>query len=129
MSSEKLAYMCISVHVVSEHSAGSHLHFYPDSWSCCAAQAESFAVRAGEMLDASGVQPPQRWLQEQHGTTRVTQLLARSRLVFCWRVVWAQRDVYMPQVLTAISPWLRSLIIVHCSSFRSTKGCFLRQCM
>lgn len=33
-----------------------------------------------------------------------------------------------PRFFTAPSPWLQSLIIVHCSSLQSTKGCFLRQC-
>lgn len=46
----KSAYTCISVQVVSEHSAGSHLHFYPDASSHCAAQSEPFAARAGELL-------------------------------------------------------------------------------
>lgn len=46
----KLAYTCVSVHVVSEHSAGGYFHFYSDAWCCCAAHAESFAVRAGELL-------------------------------------------------------------------------------
>lgn len=46
----KLAYMGVSVHVVSEHSAGSHWHFSPNAWSFCAARVQSFAVRAGEML-------------------------------------------------------------------------------
>lgn len=81
MSSKKRSFLCISVHVVSEHTAGSHLHFYPDAWSGCAAQDESFAVKAGEMpFSKSYCSNKKNWKCKHQGSNYLRSILGSSTL-------------------------------------------------